>query len=434
MNRFPNMKELRKDIAGYCSPDYDEKAWHFHDPGRRFQKKIKLLRSPVDRRRSSVARQNRGVIDDGLVTGRVDHLHRYELRAEWQDIQLSSHGLVLLEHRRYGLSRGLGAPSFELEGRHAISFSLSAQRVCLSVHIGDGEHTHNFVSLLSQFFVNFEAKLRLSDHSHTQRRHGARPVGLLLALSTLSTHSQTLEVPTRRITEIRYDSCLQGQARQLWTWTKHRSRHTNRSAHFACKPMASCGQVTPSWRLFCCHGNWHRHVPRAAGGTLPTCSAGWQASRRHTWLGLEAGGGFSGGHGRAGGVAWGLINRQVVSSWMATSFLSPTTPSLSNPPYSWCHMQIHSPSRKFLCILFTQGGVASGPTLFFFFFASTQHPFGTRTLLMYTCRTKIFFKKRLKKKQPFAEAWAGTRKSVQTVPCYNSYTITIVILCVRCSR
>lgn len=69
-----------------------------------------------------MARQKGGVVDDGAVSGVVDHLHGDELGAEGQHVQLCTHCLVLVHHIRDGLA--LQSPARELEHRHAILLCL----------------------------------------------------------------------------------------------------------------------------------------------------------------------------------------------------------------------------------------------------------------------------------------------------------------------
>lgn len=64
-----------------------------------------------------------GVVDDGAVSGVVDHLHGDELGAEGQHVQLGAHRFVLVHHLRDGLA--LQAPAGELEDWHAILLRLS---------------------------------------------------------------------------------------------------------------------------------------------------------------------------------------------------------------------------------------------------------------------------------------------------------------------
>lgn len=60
-----------------------------------------------------MAGQQRGVVDDGAVLGLVDDLHGNELRAERQDVELSSSPRVLVHHLGDGLA--LHAPAGEFE-------------------------------------------------------------------------------------------------------------------------------------------------------------------------------------------------------------------------------------------------------------------------------------------------------------------------------
>lgn len=69
-----------------------------------------------------MARQQGGVVDDGAVSGVVDHLHGDELGAERQHVQLGAYCLVLVHHVRDGLA--LQAPARELEHWHAVLLRL----------------------------------------------------------------------------------------------------------------------------------------------------------------------------------------------------------------------------------------------------------------------------------------------------------------------
>lgn len=70
-----------------------------------------------------MARQQGGVVDNGAVFRVVDDLHRDELGAEGQNIELSTSGLVLSNHLRDGLA--LHTPAGELEYRNTILLRLS---------------------------------------------------------------------------------------------------------------------------------------------------------------------------------------------------------------------------------------------------------------------------------------------------------------------
>lgn len=65
-----------------------------------------------------MARQQRGVVDDGAVLRLIDDLHGNELRAERQDVELSSSPRVLVHHLGDGLA--LHAPAGEFEDRNTI--------------------------------------------------------------------------------------------------------------------------------------------------------------------------------------------------------------------------------------------------------------------------------------------------------------------------
>lgn len=70
-----------------------------------------------------MARQQRGVVDDGAVFGVVDDLHGDELGAERQDVELGADGLVLSHHLRDSLA--LHTPAGELEHGNTILLRLS---------------------------------------------------------------------------------------------------------------------------------------------------------------------------------------------------------------------------------------------------------------------------------------------------------------------
>lgn len=67
-----------------------------------------------------MARQQRGVVDDGAVFRLVDDLHGNKLRAERQDVELSSSLRILVHHLEDGLT--LHAPAGEFENSNAILF------------------------------------------------------------------------------------------------------------------------------------------------------------------------------------------------------------------------------------------------------------------------------------------------------------------------
>lgn len=69
-----------------------------------------------------MARQQRGVVDDGAVFGVVDDLHGDELGAEGQDVELCTRCFVLGHHIRDGLA--LHTPAGELEDSHAVLLCL----------------------------------------------------------------------------------------------------------------------------------------------------------------------------------------------------------------------------------------------------------------------------------------------------------------------
>lgn len=71
-----------------------------------------------------MARQQRGVVDDGAVPGVVDDLHGDELGAEGQDVELGARGLVLSHHLWDGLT--LHTPAGELEDRYAVLLGLGS--------------------------------------------------------------------------------------------------------------------------------------------------------------------------------------------------------------------------------------------------------------------------------------------------------------------
>lgn len=82
-----------------------------------------VLHPPVDGRGSSVARQQRRVVDDGAQFGVVDHLHGDELGAEGQDVELGAGGSVLGHHLWDGLT--FDPPARELKDRNAVLLRLS---------------------------------------------------------------------------------------------------------------------------------------------------------------------------------------------------------------------------------------------------------------------------------------------------------------------
>lgn len=67
-----------------------------------------------------MARQQRGVVDDGAVFRLVDDLHGNKLRTERQDVELSSSPCILVHHLGDGLA--LHTPAGEFENRDAILF------------------------------------------------------------------------------------------------------------------------------------------------------------------------------------------------------------------------------------------------------------------------------------------------------------------------
>ena len=79
---------------------------------------LSVCHSPVDGGGSAVARQQGGVVDDGLVAGQVDDLVGDELGAEGQDVEVDVQRPVLLEHLRHG--HLLHLPPLVLEHRHVL--------------------------------------------------------------------------------------------------------------------------------------------------------------------------------------------------------------------------------------------------------------------------------------------------------------------------
>lgn len=75
---------------------------------------------PVNGRSSSVSGQERRVVDDGAVSGMVDHIHGNELGAEGHDVEFSAHGFVGFHHLRDWLP--LHSPARELKHRCAVFF------------------------------------------------------------------------------------------------------------------------------------------------------------------------------------------------------------------------------------------------------------------------------------------------------------------------
>ena len=73
---------------------------------------------PVDRRRSAVARQQRRMVDDGLVTRRCDHLHWNELRTVRQHVQLRADRSVLAQD--FIQYNALTTPACKLEHSHVV--------------------------------------------------------------------------------------------------------------------------------------------------------------------------------------------------------------------------------------------------------------------------------------------------------------------------
>lgn len=69
-----------------------------------------------------MARQQRGVVDDGAVFGMVNNLHGNELGAEGHDVQFGACGFVLGHNLGYGLA--LHTPARKLEHGDAIFFCL----------------------------------------------------------------------------------------------------------------------------------------------------------------------------------------------------------------------------------------------------------------------------------------------------------------------
>lgn len=67
-----------------------------------------------------MARQQRGVVDDRAVFRPVDDLHGNKLRAERQDVELSSSLCILVHHLGDGLA--LHTPAEEFENRNTVLF------------------------------------------------------------------------------------------------------------------------------------------------------------------------------------------------------------------------------------------------------------------------------------------------------------------------
>lgn len=64
------------------------------------------------------------VVDDGAMVGGIDDLHRDELAAEGQDVELGTQSLVLRHHIRKGLS--FYPPAGELEHWYSILLGFQA--------------------------------------------------------------------------------------------------------------------------------------------------------------------------------------------------------------------------------------------------------------------------------------------------------------------
>lgn len=107
---------------------------------------------PVDGRGSSVARQQRRVVDDGAQLGVIDHLHGDELGAEGQDVELGAGGGVLSHHLWDGLT--FDPPARELEDGNAVLFRLSGLKThscCFQRHCNGEKKKYDllFNSLIS---------------------------------------------------------------------------------------------------------------------------------------------------------------------------------------------------------------------------------------------------------------------------------------------
>lgn len=145
---------------------------------------------PVNGGGPSMAGQQWGVVDDGAVLWVVYHLHRDELRAEWQYVEFSFNSLILCHNLVNGFA--LYPPAWKLEHCHAIFLCFSTWGIPHSTHFS------SCMSLKSLFHCRSTLSFNFTVTSHWLIPAILKMVHFhLYSLSAALTHFTTCSVTCR---------------------------------------------------------------------------------------------------------------------------------------------------------------------------------------------------------------------------------------------